>query len=415
MGRRRAGWSVATALVLSAVLAGQALAAVAWTAPTLVGGAYSWNRGHSLARTGTSPGYLHALYSTNFVGGSLASDAGPYQGIYYTRSSDGGTSWATPTRVSQTAKHGGNGAVAAAGSYVYAAWLTFASLEVSDPASSRVLYFRRNSSTGASGSWGTIKRLTPTAGRLDFPVVAAAGTYVYVIYTDSDTGSVKLAISADRGATWSVKSIGSTTYVQGAWGYSGRAVVAAAGANVGVAWMSDASGALKARISADNGASFGSATTLISSGGGLPAAHALGDRIAFAWDKYGAIRMRLWQSGAWQPARTVDTFSASSTYKDGFQPAIALVGSAAVGVAYGGCRVTDCTRMDLLWRESTDNGATWKARKILQNSTTTTSRQLNEYASVAWGGSSTRYVLFNSAPDDYATYRLRFTVGTGAP
>lgn len=414
MARRPAARPAALALLLSFLLAGQALAAVAWTAPALVGGSYAWNRGHSLARTGTSPGYLHVLYSTVHVGGSFVSDAGPYQGIYYVRSSDGASSWAAPKRLSQTAKHAGNGAIAAAGSYVYAAWLTFSSVDAYDPADPRVVYLRSNDANGSGSAWGTITRLSPTAGRVDFPVVSASGAYVHVVWTDSDTGSVRLAISPDHGASWATKTVGSTT-LSFVSGYSGQAAVSAAGANVAVTWMSTASRALKARVSTDHGASFGAATTLVSGGGGTPQVQALGTRIAFSWDIVGAIKLRLWQSGAWGSTRTVDSFSSAATYKDGLRSAVALVGSTGVGLAYSGCRDVGCTRSDLLWRESTDNGATWKPRKLLQDSVSSTTRQLNEWPSVAWDGASKRYVLFNSAPEGYATYRLRITVGTGSP
>lgn len=77
MKRRRSVSSVGIALLLSLALAGQALAAVAWSTPKVAGGNYSWNGGYALARTGISPLYLHAIYATDFVGGVFASDAGP--------------------------------------------------------------------------------------------------------------------------------------------------------------------------------------------------------------------------------------------------------------------------------------------------------------------------------------------------
>src|SRR5262249_47952954 len=143
----------------------------------------------------------------------------------------------------------------------YAAWVSTTKWIAYSGTAPRVLYFRRNTNHGSSTAWGPIVRLTSTTGRVDYPQISTAGASVYVTYTDSVTGSVKVAITADRGVHWKTVTVGSTTRTSSS-GRLGYPVDASAGKNVGVAWVADPAGTVKARVSTDSGATWGTVVTL---------------------------------------------------------------------------------------------------------------------------------------------------------
>ena len=201
---------------------------VGWGSTYKAGPAYTWNSGGALARTvqsGTQR--LHLAYATDRIGSKWARDAGPYAGVYYTRSTSGST-WSTPKRLNSTSQHATIAALAASGSRVYAAWVTQTRIYRYSPTAPRVLYLRVNTNHGASASWKTAIRLTSKTGRVDVPTIAASGNDVHVAWTDSVSGAIKVASSRDRGASWKTTSIGSTTEStkSGRWGEPAVAVAA---------------------------------------------------------------------------------------------------------------------------------------------------------------------------------------------
>ena len=190
---------------------------------------WSWTFGTSLGRTvSNGSGLLHATYATDRIGSQWARDSGPRVGVYYIRTGNGGSSWTTAKRLNPTTVHGARGSLATSGAYVYATWVStkrWVNYSGKDP---RVLYLRVNSSHGSPTKWSVNRRLTISTGRVDLPTVAAAGSHVYVAYTNSNTGAVMLKISHDRGKTWRTVTIGQTSY-HDASGYSGWPRVSASG------------------------------------------------------------------------------------------------------------------------------------------------------------------------------------------
>ncbi len=96
----------------------------------------------------------------------------------------------------------------AAGSNVYAAWVSQTKLVAYDPKAPRVLYVRTNTNHGSTTAWQSAVRVSSATGRVDYPAIAASGNSVYVTYTDANTGNVRLATSRDRGATWTYRTLG---------------------------------------------------------------------------------------------------------------------------------------------------------------------------------------------------------------
>lgn len=388
-----------------------------WAALKVAGPAYTWNFGSSLGRTTTATGaYLHTIYTTDRIGSSWASGTGPRIGVNYVRSADDGTGWSAARRLNPTTQHGGRNAIATSGSYVYAIWVSVVNPYSYSNTAARVLYFRANSSHGASTAWGSIIRLSGLSGRVDYPAIAATGASVYVAWTDSTTGAVKLSISRDRGKTWATKQVGSTL-AKYSDGYYAQPSVAAAGAYVGVAWDTNTTGGERAIVSSNSGGTFGPPLTLTSSAQSETTASAVGTRVAFAWNSGSAVGVRMWKAGVWQPVRTVATFSSTGIYKAGYEPVVALNGTVGVAVAWSDCRAVGCqpaSGVDLTWSESNNDGALFTERQVLAKSTDSASRKVNDSASILWPSATRRYVLWNGWTTGTLSYRLYLRIGTGS-
>ncbi|MEX0990804.1 MAG: hypothetical protein WD004_00840 [Actinomycetota bacterium] len=368
---------------------------------------------HSLTFSDKPPGDSSNTYVSYTTDCSTKNDpltgTPPYcSGVYYTRSSDSGATWTggdvgvDAKRVGPGTLHITRGGIAASGQYVYVVYVTtvgyWSSMCAKD---ARVLYVVRNTDYGASGSWDTPIQLTSSSGRVDYPSIAASGTNVYVVNTDSDTGKIMFHRSTNNGSTFASQGIGFTqnTYdnntspgspgcpspptPDGLEGFDGAPVVAGDGTTVGAAWVRSTGGKVVAKLSSDNGVTWpggthGSSCTdsptsctqnLTPSGAlgpqdGTHAAQRRGaidiaassNRVVFAWkDTTGAIRPKgvytksYTVSGGWAAPRLVACLTTSSpcgsaplpsTYNDAFSPAIGLWGTTGIGLAFSACPYT---------------------------------------------------------------------------
>jgi len=386
-----------------------------WGTTRTAGPQYTWNLGSSMAATVSgSTQYLHATYTTDRVSGKWVTDTSPRAGVYYERSSNGGATWTTPRRLNPSTQHGSRGSVASSGSYVYATWVSTTKWLKYSGTAPRILYFRRNTNHGSSTAWGSTIRLTSTSGRVDFPTLAASGSYVYVAWTDSATGAIKVAISANRGATWRTVTVGSTSSTNSS-GRLGIPVVAATGNTVAVAWVSDADWVIKARVSTDKGATWGTTATFTGSST-RPSIAASGDRVGVAWSA-DTIQVRVSKAGVWGSQLALPATDGVAV-EEQWGPTVALLAPASVGVAYSSC-VADCTssdagvitRTNLIWRQSIDDGATWAPSDVVASSTATAARRQNDSASIVWRTTKRPYLLFNGWTEDTNYYRLSLRAG----
>ena len=328
----------------------------------------TWNGGNALARSQSgATAYLHAIANSRKVGTKTVKDGGPFSPVTYSRSSNGGATWSGGTRLNSKTQHGLWPGLASASPNVYATWVRVAKVRSWSKSAPRSIWFRRNSNHG-SGAWATAKRLTAADGRVDYPSIAAAGADVYIAYTNANTGGVKLLVSHNHGKTWSTKSVGSTALNSGSGGKTGLASVAASGNLVVVAWLSDRNGAVKARVSTTAGSTWGSTATLASANRSYPSAAARSGRAGVAF--IGAEpSFRTW-NGSWGP--TVQVPGVDHIWLvDLFGPALVLTGSTGAGLAYSGCvQVCDVyrdgTHLETQYAETPDGGTSWYAGHPLQ-------------------------------------------------
>jgi hypothetical protein len=127
--------------------------------------------------------------------------------------------------------------------------------------------------------------------------------------------------------------------------------------------------------------------------------------------------VRTWTAGAWSTPRSTIA-PTGATYTHSYGPAIALNGSAGVGVAWTGC-VTQCetwtsaARANLVWSESKDGGASWFAGQVIGSSGTSSARRYNDYPTIVWPSALVRHVSWNAGTAGTNYYRIVLRTGTG--
>ena len=381
---------------------------VTWGSAYRASPSYSWNTGYGLARSvqGTTQ-RLHGLYATDRIGGSWAKDTGPYAGVYYTRSTSGST-WTPGKRLNPSTQHAVRLGIAASGSRVYATWVSQTKVINYSAAAPRVLYLRVNTSYGDAAAWKAPIRLTSTTGRVDYPTIAASGSDVHVSWTDSVTGAVRVATSKDRGVTWKLLTVGSTTGGASS-NKSGFPAIAVSGSTVAVTWVSANTGAIRTRISTDRGTTWGTTQTVASTSNGTFAVAVRGTRVAVTWTGTDGVALRQRIAGTWGSPVVV---APADGVHEQFTPAIALPDASRIGIAWTQEAAT-ANWSDLRWVESPDGGAKWFAAQTLGSSASSSARRANDWPSIVWPVASTRYVAWNGWTANTNNYRLYIRTGIG--
>ncbi|MCK4396050.1 exo-alpha-sialidase, partial [candidate division WOR-3 bacterium] len=100
--------------------------------------------------------------------------------IYYKRSTDGGTSWETDTRLTDNSVQSWYPSIAVEGSDVHVVWY-----DIRD--GNWEIYYKR--STDGGTSWGTDTRLTDNINFSWYPSVAVEGSNVHVVWYDTRDGN----------------------------------------------------------------------------------------------------------------------------------------------------------------------------------------------------------------------------------
>jgi len=300
---------------------------------------------------------------------------------------------------------------------VYTAWVETAHIDGafndSDP---RPIKFRRNTSHGSATAWQPRITLSLPATLADRPMIAAYGQYVTVVWTDAVSGNFDAATSYDYGANFTDPfSLGTTDAIVDGLYYRGTPVVAQTAANIVVVWAT-ATGSKW--VAADETGLFNQNGTFGSTGDQLSAA-GRSNRIAVAWSDAAGVWYKEWLGAGWSSGRKVFSFGPTATYKLGFAPAIAVQGAYTVGVAVSACTASDChanstAGINVIWRESHNDGQTWKGKTVASYTASTTRRD-NETPSVLMSTSTKRFFTWNAASASGNTYRVLFRSGIGTP
>jgi hypothetical protein len=430
---------VGVAALALGVAAPAAWAAVSWTPAAnggttdgQVAGGANWSYGGNFDKAAN--GSVYAAITTDKPGGSWASDAGPFQGIYVSKgtvnASTGATAWGKLKRVNPAKKHGEAGSLATGGSNnnVYTTWLTWKSYDNYDVTDPRQAQFRAL----VGGTWQPVVNLTTGKSfRVDYPVVAGAGNTVLVAYTNANNGNVVVRRSTDAGATWGSVNAGTTDRLDpddAQAGFAGWPTICAEGNNAVVTWVSN--NQINVRTSDDGGASWRSTVSVGSSAGadrGWAQCDIVGDRIGVTWNENDGVYYAEY-SGATGAATTaakkvipLSTTLDGVTFNASYSGAVALNSDGTVGIAaplcvQNGCDYNDkATRIHLYWVESTNNGDTFGAPTLLSKPTSSNKKNLNDSPAPLYYDDDTRLVMYNGWTASYTNYRLYLARGNGTP
>jgi hypothetical protein len=362
------------------------------------------NTGDSAAPSVAAVGnYVYVAWQDNTpVAGSGAAPE-----IWLRVSSNSGVSFGSAIRLSTNTGWSVDPSVAAAGSYVYVAWMD--NTPVTGSGSAYEIWLRVSSNNGAS--FGSPIRLTTNTGYSECPSVCAIGNYVYVAWQDNTpvTGSgsafeIWLRESSNNGG-----SFGTAVRLTTNTGMSDQASVVAVGSNVYVTWEDNTpvtgSGSayeIWLRVSSNNGASFGSAIRITTNTGvsGDPSVAAVGSNVYVAWDDNTPVTgsggsYEIWlrvssNSGAsFGSAVRLTTNTGASLY-----PSVAAAGSNVYVAWEDDTQVTGSGTYNEVWlRISSNSGASFGSAVRL-----TTNTGISQYPSVAAAGSNVYVAWEDNTP-----------------
>ncbi len=179
--------------------------------------------------------------------------------VYYQSSTDGGTSWGSSTRLTSNPAISVFASVAVSGSTVHVVWQD-------DRNGNYEIYYKRSTDGGIS--WGTDTRLTDNTALSASACVSVSGLDVHVTWTDERAGSTNPEIyykrSADGGATG-----GADTRLTNNSAFSTSASSAVSGSVVHVVWsdLRDGTNEIYYKRSSNGGSGWGGDTRLTFNGG----------------------------------------------------------------------------------------------------------------------------------------------------
>jgi hypothetical protein len=451
---RKMRWGAPLALVLVGLMATAALA-YSWDPPN--GGAnpgrlgpnYTWNNGDPVLAI-NGDGSLSAAYVSDYTNGTYADDVtGPYLSNFYTRSTDGGVTWSKGLRLN--GKYNADRVtLVSSGEHVVTFFMSQEHYWATPggstfkPAEPRYVYVRTNTNNGAAASWTAAKKLPgqSTSSRGDYLWAASDGNLVVVATTNTQNGKIWTWRSTDGGVTFTGPiQAGTTTGTDTTSGYvggfSGLPAVAVHGTTVIVGWVSNPTGQVVTAVSTNSGTSYAAPTTRQASGGNANNGYVQADdrsgddRMAFTWTTPTGAFLQIYDDGTdtWGTKRTITAFpdtapAVGTTYNKGGEGAIVALGSGnTVGITLSECNTANgftCNnpqlsdtkaREQLVWRESTDNGASWGTPEVIKAPGTPKGSFINNYGDVMYLTDGTPFVTWNGHNSAYSAYTSQIRVG----
>lgn len=113
--------------------------------------------------------------------------------LYYKRSTDGGITWGTDTRLVNSPSLSQKPHIAVSGDSVHVVWYDDRDIDLE-------IYYKRSVDGGLT--WGEDIRLTNRASPSKYPSIAVSGSMIHIAWIDSDPWNVFYKQSFDGGDTW---------------------------------------------------------------------------------------------------------------------------------------------------------------------------------------------------------------------
>ncbi len=309
------------------------------------------------AESGTSGNNAWCIASSGSIAHAVWFDlrVGNYE-IYYKRSTDGGVSWGTDTRLTNNSAVSGYPSVAVSGSVVH--------VVLHDNRDGNYeIYYKR--STDAGLTWGTDTRLTNNSAGSLRPSVSLSGQVVHVVWRDNRDGNEEIYYkrSTDGGVSWEMD-----TRLTNNSAVSGNPSVSVSGQIVNVLWhdLRDGNYEIYYKRSTDGGVSWGTDTRLTNNSAASydPTSSISGQVVHLVWsdlrDGNPEVYYKRSTDGGsnWSADIRLTNNTAPSWY-----PSISVDGSFVHIVWYD----ERDGNAEMYYKRSTDVGVTWGADTRLTN------------------------------------------------
>ena len=434
--RARLVVTVVASVVLTLSSAGIARA-VGYTRIQPAGSRFSWNPGKSLVGANRR---LVSAWASDCPPpkGACATDRSPTMRVFVQRAPARSVParWGRPVRVSPQEAQAERVSLAADGDVVAVGWVTQTSYLHYRPAKPRVFWVRVSTDRGRH--WRKPHRITARHGRVDYPRLAVTGRTIAAVWTNADSGEIRLAVSRDVGGTWSKGTIGFTTSRSDGprEGSAGLPDIGVSGGDVGIVWFAAPNGTTRALFASTGVASLlTSPPTAVALAGASPNdgqryAAAAGSptegdpRVAVAFTTYGQVVVRVWDGstlGAEMTVAAIPSVLAGVTYPGAYGPAVLPVATDDLVVAFAACRARSgvpdpCdpsdrnARIDVLATESSDGGSSWSPIRRIADGTVAPYRTDDEPSIAVTAG--TRRIGFDSYEASFESYRVRMRSST---
>jgi len=261
----------------------------------------------------------------------------------------------------------------------------------------------------AAQIFGSEINLSSNAGGSALPKLSASGNHVYAVWQDNTSGNNEILFkaSSDDGA-----SFGSELNLSQSPAVSSTASrISSIGNNVYVAWIEGNEILFKA--SQDNGANFGSPITLsITSGTAatLPQITAMGSSVYVVWRDDNEIYFRASSNSGTSFGVEINL---SNTASFSSSPQVASAGNSVYVVWQEGSG----TAAEILFKASSDNGASFGSELNLSNSATIPSDTaqivaVDNSVYVTWEEGATADILFKSSSDNGANFSTEINLSS---
>ena len=195
--------------------------------------------------------------------------------IYYKRSTDAGVSWGADTRLTNNSSQSLSPSVAVSDSFVHVTWY-----DLRDGNSE--IYYKRSDDGGLN--WGTDMRLTNNTSGSTVPAIAASGTIVHIAWEEYRHGPAEIYYkrSSDGGATW-----GTDTRLTNNSANSFSPSIATSNSDVNIAWFDhrDGNDEIYSKHSADGGLNWGVDTRVTTNAAvsNYPSVSVSGSKVHLVW------------------------------------------------------------------------------------------------------------------------------------
>ncbi len=317
--------------------------------------------------------------------------------LYYKRSTDGGISWGTDTRLTNNSAWSFNPSISVSGSVVHVVWY-----DLRD--GNYEIYYKR--STDAGASWGTDTRLTNNPAFSGFPSGSVSGQLLVIVWHENRDGNYEIYYrrSTNAGLNW-----GAETRLTNKSAFSGYPSISISGSVVHVVWQDECNGnpEIYYKRSPDGGLSWEERRlTNNSDSSGVPSISVSGQVVHVVWSDWRDGNKEIYYKRSTDSGTEwTEDMRLTNNFAESRSPSVSVSGS-IVHLIWLDNRNGN---YEIYYKCSNDGGKIWGAETRLTNKSAD-----SWYPSGAVSGSVVHVVWRDIRDGNYEIYYKRNPIGNAA-